>query len=70
MGRAAIAGFEVVLLSLMCETAIPLREYVDPRAKRIVRNQTPAPVGVAPPELQSVKPPRKGKGSRRSRKGK
>lgn len=59
------------LLAAVCGVNIQIQPpYVDPRAKRIVRNQKPAPVGVAPPELQSVKPPRKGKGSRRSRKGK
>lgn len=44
--------------------------YVHPQAKRIVRYQKPDTVGVAPKELQSVGPPRSGKGSRRSRKGK
>lgn len=59
------------LLAVMCGGNIQIQPpYVDPRAKRIVRNQTPAPEGKATPELQSVKPPRKGKGSRHSRKGK
>ena len=67
MGRVVIAGFEIVLLSLMCETAIPLREYVDPRYKRL-KGKTEGPVGKASPEKQAIKPQAKGKGSRHSRK--
>ena len=59
------------LIALVCGANIQIQPpYVDPRAKRIVRYQKPASVGVAPKELQSVGPPRKGKGSRRSRKNK
>jgi hypothetical protein len=69
MGR--IAGFDIALISFMYGVGMPSQSrYVDSRAKCIVRNQTPAPVGVVSEELRSVKPPRKGKGSRRSRKNK